>query len=37
MASLAERPPATASVVYDSRYEWGDQEWMAARRSSATC
>jgi 1,4-alpha-glucan branching enzyme len=31
MASLAERPPATASVVYDSRYEWDDQAWMAAR------
>ena len=30
MAALAERPPATASVVYDSRYEWGDQAWMAA-------
>ena len=31
MAALAERPPATASVVYDSRYEWGDQAWMTAR------
>jgi len=31
MASLAERPPATASVVSESRYEWGDQGWMAAR------
>ncbi len=31
MAELAERPPATASVVFDSRYEWGDQAWMAAR------
>jgi 1,4-alpha-glucan branching enzyme len=31
MAALAERPPATASVVYDSRYEWGDQAWMAER------
>ena len=31
MASLAERPPATASVVCESRYEWADQEWMAAR------
>jgi 1,4-alpha-glucan branching enzyme len=31
MAALAERPPATASVVYDSRYEWSDQAWMAAR------
>jgi 1,4-alpha-glucan branching enzyme len=31
MAALAERPPATASVVWDSRYPWGDQEWLAAR------
>jgi 1,4-alpha-glucan branching enzyme len=31
MASRAERPPATASVVFTSRYEWGDQEWLAAR------
>jgi len=31
MASLAERPPATASVVCESRYEWGDQAWMAQR------
>src|SRR5215831_2061140 len=31
MAALAERPPATASVVFDSRYEWGDQAWMTTR------
>ncbi len=31
LAEQAERPPATASVVYDSRYEWDDQAWMAAR------
>ncbi len=31
MANLAERPPATASVIYTSRYEWGDAEWVAAR------
>jgi len=31
MAALAERPPATASVVFQSQYEWGDQAWMAAR------
>ena len=31
MAALAERPPDTASVVSESRYEWGDQGWMAAR------
>ncbi len=31
MANLAERPPATASVVYRSDYEWGDGDWLAAR------
>jgi 1,4-alpha-glucan branching enzyme len=31
MAGLAERPPATASVVYDSSYEWADQAWMTER------
>jgi 1,4-alpha-glucan branching enzyme len=32
LAAMAEEPPATASVVTASRYEWGDGEWMAARR-----
>jgi 1,4-alpha-glucan branching enzyme len=27
-----EQPPLTASVVWDSRYEWRDEEWMSARR-----
>ncbi len=31
MAALAQRPPDTASVVYRSRYQWGDGEWLAAR------
>ncbi|MBV9383071.1 MAG: 1,4-alpha-glucan branching protein GlgB, partial [Streptosporangiaceae bacterium] len=31
MAQLAEKPPATASVVYASGYEWGDQAWLAER------
>jgi 1,4-alpha-glucan branching enzyme len=31
MAGWAERPPATASVVAESEYEWGDQEWLARR------
>jgi 1,4-alpha-glucan branching enzyme len=31
MALLAETPPATASVVYESSYEWADTDWMAAR------
>jgi 1,4-alpha-glucan branching enzyme len=33
MAALAERPPATASVIYDSGYRWADQDWLAARAS----
>ncbi len=28
----AELPPATASVVCDLAYDWGDTEWMHARR-----
>ncbi len=31
MAFATEEPPLTSSVVYESRYEWGDGEWMAAR------
>jgi 1,4-alpha-glucan branching enzyme len=31
MATSAEQPPATASVVYTSRYSWDDQAWMTAR------
>ena len=31
VASLAEQPPATASVVFTSRYEWGDADWLAHR------
>ncbi|MFD5420213.1 1,4-alpha-glucan branching enzyme [Streptomyces sp. NPDC127069] len=31
MARYAEVPPANASVVTASRYEWGDARWMAAR------
>jgi 1,4-alpha-glucan branching enzyme len=31
MAQLAERPPATASVVTESRYDWADDAWMTAR------
>ena len=31
MASAAERPPATASVVYTSGYTWNDRDWVAAR------
>jgi 1,4-alpha-glucan branching enzyme len=34
MASLAEQPPATASVVYTSSYQWGDAEWLSRRARS---
>ena len=30
---LHEKPPRTASVVWDLDYDWGDQDWMAARRA----
>src|SRR3954471_5522123 len=30
-AFRAELPPATASVVCDLAYDWGDTEWMGAR------
>ena len=32
MAQYTERPPATASRVYTSSYEWGDGEWMESRK-----
>ena len=31
MASLAEQPPATASVVFTSSYEWKDDDWLEQR------
>ncbi|GCD88381.1 1,4-alpha-glucan branching protein GlgB [Nocardioides sp. LS1] len=31
MASWAEVPPATSSVVYESHYTWGDDAWMRER------
>jgi len=31
MASLAEQPPATASVVFTSRYQWEDDDWVERR------
>ncbi len=31
MARRTEPPPSTASVVEESRYAWGDREWMAHR------
>ncbi|WP_105972359.1 1,4-alpha-glucan branching enzyme [Streptomyces geranii] len=35
MARRTEVPPATASVVAVSDYEWGDEEWLAQRSGSA--
>jgi 1,4-alpha-glucan branching enzyme len=35
MATATECPPATASVIEESSYEWGDGEWMASRRGDA--
>ena len=32
-AFYAERPPRTASVVWDLDYQWGDQDWMQHRHS----
>ncbi|NIZ92990.1 1,4-alpha-glucan branching protein GlgB [Kineococcus rubinsiae] len=34
MAQATEVPPATASVVTESSYEWSDAEWMTARAAS---
>ena len=31
MATYAETPPATASVVYESAHEWQDGDWLADR------
>ncbi len=32
MAQATERPPATASRVFTSSYEWADGEWMDGRK-----
>ncbi len=31
LARLAEKPPATASVVTESRYKWADTAWLVER------
>jgi 1,4-alpha-glucan branching enzyme len=31
MATRTEKPPATASVVFESQFEWADQDWLTAR------
>jgi 1,4-alpha-glucan branching enzyme len=33
MAQYAERPPATASKVFTSGYEWDDADWLTRRKS----
>jgi 1,4-alpha-glucan branching enzyme len=33
LAFATETPPGTASVVWDTYYEWGDGEWMANRHA----
>ena len=33
-ASYGEPPPATGSRVWSLEYDWGDAEWMAARRAA---
>lgn len=35
MARAAEVPPATASIVEESTYTWGDDAWMERRRANA--
>ncbi|WP_082876384.1 1,4-alpha-glucan branching protein GlgB [Nocardia pseudobrasiliensis] len=34
LAFATEAPPATASVVTASEYQWRDQDWLAAREST---
>ena len=33
-AYATEQPPRTASVVFESRHRWTDEEWLNRRRSS---
>ena len=30
MARFAERAPSNASIVYESKYAWSDDEWLAS-------
>jgi 1,4-alpha-glucan branching enzyme len=32
-AFAAEHPPKTGSVIFESRYEWNDEEWLTRRRA----
>jgi 1,4-alpha-glucan branching enzyme len=33
LAFYAEKPPQTASIVYESKFRWADDEWLEKRRS----
>ena len=33
LAQYAEKPPSSASVVWQSQHEWGDDAWIEARRT----
>lgn len=34
-AAYTEMPPKTASIVWEPRYEWKDQEWLVLRKQRA--
>ena len=34
MAFATEIPPATASIVYETSYQWGDEDWLVEREAS---
>jgi 1,4-alpha-glucan branching enzyme len=34
VASAAEQPPANASIVFRSQYEWNDADWLETREST---
>ncbi len=34
LATAAEAPPSTASVVFQSTHQWGDDEWLERRRTT---
>ncbi|MEV6609144.1 1,4-alpha-glucan branching protein GlgB [Kutzneria sp. NPDC051319] len=34
LAFATELPPATASIVYESAYTWGDEAWLTEREAS---
>jgi 1,4-alpha-glucan branching enzyme len=36
LAMKTQAPPERASIVFESEYEWGDQEWVGARSTRPT-